>query len=132
MCTGGEYRPLLHDRQFSAASSFQIGVLRGRRIASSATFAAMTFDFEPAVSAVEALLDGRRRLCGATTALSIWIDHASASARSASRAAAAARVRALRAYLRAHDLAAVNHLSRLLAHGDITAALAAAGNATRI
>jgi hypothetical protein len=35
MCTGGAYRPLLHDRHFSAASSFQIGVSRGRRIASS-------------------------------------------------------------------------------------------------
>jgi hypothetical protein len=35
LCTGGAYRPRLHDRHFSAASSFQIGVLRGRRIASS-------------------------------------------------------------------------------------------------
>jgi hypothetical protein len=29
MCTGGAYRPFLHDRHFSAASSFQIGVSRG-------------------------------------------------------------------------------------------------------
>jgi hypothetical protein len=27
MCTGGAYRPFLHDRHFSAASSFQIGVI---------------------------------------------------------------------------------------------------------
>ena len=35
ICTGGAYRPFLHDRHLSAASRFQIGVLRGRRIASS-------------------------------------------------------------------------------------------------
>jgi hypothetical protein len=33
MCTGGLYRRVPHDRHFSAASSFQIGVSRGRRIA---------------------------------------------------------------------------------------------------
>jgi hypothetical protein len=36
---GGAYRPFLHDRHFSAASSFQIGVSRGRRIASSGMLA---------------------------------------------------------------------------------------------
>jgi hypothetical protein len=30
ICTGGAYRPFLHDRHFSAASSFHIGVSRGR------------------------------------------------------------------------------------------------------
>ena len=35
MCTGGEYRGVRHDLHFSAASSFQIGVSRGRRMASS-------------------------------------------------------------------------------------------------
>jgi hypothetical protein len=35
----GAYRPFLHDRHFNAASSFQIGVLRGRRIASSGRLA---------------------------------------------------------------------------------------------
>jgi hypothetical protein len=35
MCTGGAYRPFRHDRHFSEASSFQIGVSRGLRIASS-------------------------------------------------------------------------------------------------
>jgi hypothetical protein len=39
MCTGGAYRPFLHDRHFRAASSFQIGVSRERRIASSGKFA---------------------------------------------------------------------------------------------
>jgi hypothetical protein len=39
MCTGGAYRPFLHDRHFSAASTFQIGVSRGRRIASSGMLA---------------------------------------------------------------------------------------------
>jgi hypothetical protein len=34
-CTDGEYRGVRHDRHFSAASSFQIGVSRGLRIASS-------------------------------------------------------------------------------------------------
>jgi hypothetical protein len=28
MCTGGAYRPFLHVRRFSAASSYQIGVSR--------------------------------------------------------------------------------------------------------
>jgi hypothetical protein len=37
--TGGEYRGVLHDRHFSAASSFHIGVLRGRRTASSGRLA---------------------------------------------------------------------------------------------
>jgi hypothetical protein len=32
---GRQYRRVGHERHFSAASSFQIGVLRGRRIASS-------------------------------------------------------------------------------------------------
>src|SRR6266404_4956057 len=32
MWTGGAYRPFLQDRHFSAASSFQIGVSRGRRM----------------------------------------------------------------------------------------------------
>jgi endonuclease YncB( thermonuclease family) len=35
MCTGGAYRPFWHDRHLNAASSFQIGVSRGHRIASS-------------------------------------------------------------------------------------------------
>jgi hypothetical protein len=35
MCTGGLHRPFLHDRHFSAGSSFRIGVSRERRIASS-------------------------------------------------------------------------------------------------
>jgi hypothetical protein len=39
MRSGGAYRPFLHDRHFSAASSFQIGVSRGRRIASSGRLA---------------------------------------------------------------------------------------------
>jgi hypothetical protein len=39
MCTGGEYRGVPHDRHFSAASSFQIGVLRGRRMCSSGMLA---------------------------------------------------------------------------------------------
>jgi hypothetical protein len=35
MWTGGAYLPLRHDRHLSEASSFQIGVLRGRLIASN-------------------------------------------------------------------------------------------------
>jgi hypothetical protein len=35
MCTGGAVRPFRQDRHFSAASSFQISVSRGRRTASS-------------------------------------------------------------------------------------------------
>jgi len=34
MCTGGEYRGVRQNRHFNAASTFQIGVSRGRRIAS--------------------------------------------------------------------------------------------------
>jgi hypothetical protein len=48
MCTGGAYGPFFHDRHFSAASSFKIGVSRGRRIASSGMLArglaAVAFD----------------------------------------------------------------------------------------
>jgi hypothetical protein len=64
LCTGGACRPLLHDRHLSAASSFQMGVLRGRRIASSATLACLTataLDLKPTISAIETLPDGRRR-----------------------------------------------------------------------
>jgi hypothetical protein len=39
MCTGGENRGMRHDRHLSAASSFQIGVSRGRRMASSGRLA---------------------------------------------------------------------------------------------
>jgi len=39
MRTGGAWRPLRHDRHFSEASSFHIGVLRGRRMASSGRLA---------------------------------------------------------------------------------------------
>jgi hypothetical protein len=39
MFTCGEYRGVLHDRHFNAASSFQIGVSRGRRMASSGRLA---------------------------------------------------------------------------------------------
>src|SRR3954449_9312329 len=39
MRTGGENRGARHERHFSAGSSFQIGVLRGRRIASSGKLA---------------------------------------------------------------------------------------------
>ena len=39
MCTGGACRPFLHDRHFRAASSFQIGVSRGRRMALSGRLA---------------------------------------------------------------------------------------------
>jgi hypothetical protein len=42
MCTGGAYPPFLHDRHFNAASSFQIGVSRGRRIASSGMLASVS------------------------------------------------------------------------------------------
>jgi hypothetical protein len=41
MCTGGEYRGVRHDRHFSAASSFQIGVSRGRRTCSSGMLASV-------------------------------------------------------------------------------------------
>jgi len=39
MCTGEAYRPLRHDRHLSEASSFQIGVSRGRLIASNGILA---------------------------------------------------------------------------------------------
>jgi hypothetical protein len=35
MCTRDTYRPFLHERHFNAASNFQIGASRGRRMASS-------------------------------------------------------------------------------------------------
>ena len=49
--TGGACRPFRHDRHFNEASSFQIGVSRGRRMASSgrlARLAAITFHLKPA------------------------------------------------------------------------------------
>ena len=42
ICTGGECRGVRHDRYLRAASSFQIGVSRGRRTCSNGTSA--TFD----------------------------------------------------------------------------------------
>jgi hypothetical protein len=39
MRTGGPYRPFLQDRHFNDGSSFQSGVFRGRRIASSGRLA---------------------------------------------------------------------------------------------
>jgi hypothetical protein len=39
ICTGGAYRLVRQDRHFSAASSFQIGVSRGQRMASSGRLA---------------------------------------------------------------------------------------------
>jgi hypothetical protein len=43
MCTRGEYRGVLHDRYFSAASSFQIGVSRDRRTCSSGMLASVRY-----------------------------------------------------------------------------------------
>jgi hypothetical protein len=42
MCTGGAYCRIPHGRHFSAASSFQIGVSRGRLIASSGMLASVS------------------------------------------------------------------------------------------
>jgi hypothetical protein len=65
---GRSVSPFLHDRHFSAASSFQ-----NRRIERTADrvewdagagLTPMAFDLEPAISAVEALRDGRRGLGG--------------------------------------------------------------------
>jgi hypothetical protein len=116
---GGAYRPLLHDRHFRAVSSFQIGVWRGRRIASRGMLARVLQRWHSTSSQAYPPLrhcpmvgDG----CAGPPLPSIWIDHASASARSASRVASAAR-RALRAYLRANDLATVDHPPGFSAHG---------------
>jgi hypothetical protein len=65
MCTGGAYRPFLHDRHFSAASSFQIGVPRpadGVEWQARSRLASIAFDLEPGEPAVEALPDRRRWL----------------------------------------------------------------------
>jgi hypothetical protein len=68
----------LHDRHFNTASSYQIGVLRGRRIASRgiarACLAPMAFNFKPAASAIETLPDSRRRLRGPTLAFHLRED----------------------------------------------------------
>ena len=45
--TGGEWRGVRHDRHFSAASSFQIGVPRGRRIASIGRLARVLHRYIP-------------------------------------------------------------------------------------
>jgi len=72
MCTGGAYRPFLHDRHFNAASSFHIGVSRDCRIASSGTLARVLQRLHstsrPAEAAVQALRDRRRRLRRTTVA----------------------------------------------------------------
>jgi len=44
MCTGGAWRPFLQERHFSEASSFHIGVSRGRRMASSGRLARLAPD----------------------------------------------------------------------------------------
>jgi hypothetical protein len=61
----------------SDASSFQIGVVRGRLIASSGMLALvshMALHLQPAVAAIQALGDGWRGLDGATIALHITGD----------------------------------------------------------
>jgi hypothetical protein len=56
MCLGGEQRGVRHDRHFSAASSFHIGLCRGRRMASSGMlariFTSTALNFQPAVTTV--------------------------------------------------------------------------------
>jgi hypothetical protein len=59
--TGGAWRPFRHDRHFSEASSFQIGVIPrpadGIEPQARPGLAAIALDLEPAKSAVEALPD---------------------------------------------------------------------------
>jgi hypothetical protein len=121
MCTGGAYRPFLHDLHFSAASSFQIGVLRGRRIASSGMLASVSqrwhLTCKPAVSAVEALRDGRRRLRRPTEGFHLNRPCFRVGAVGLTGGFGSALARPLRAYLRGDDPAVVNHLTRLRAHG---------------
>jgi hypothetical protein len=67
MCTGGVYRPCLHDRHFSAASSFQIGVSRGRRIRVERDAHAGLAEFahdEGAVTTITFAHDGPGLSCG--------------------------------------------------------------------
>jgi len=64
---------LHHDRHFSDASSFQIGVSRGRRTQiernAGLGLAVVAFDLQPAVAAVEALRGRRRRVRRSAIAL---------------------------------------------------------------
>ena len=70
MCTGGAYRPFRHDRHLRAASGFQIGVSRGRRMASSRMLARVLQRLHSTSSqpqpAIETLTDGRSGLSGSS------------------------------------------------------------------
>ena len=81
--TGGAYLPLRHDRHLHDASSFQSGVSRGRRIASSGILALVSqrlrLTSKPAEPTVDALSSRWQGLSRASVAF----HHASASARSA-------------------------------------------------
>jgi hypothetical protein len=94
--------------------------------------AAMAFNFKPAVSAIETLRDGRRRLGWPAKAFHLDRPCFRLSAVGSADGFRGFLAGTLRTDLRAPDPATVDHLSRLRAHGDITAALATASNATRI
>src|ERR1700682_6539342 len=97
-----------------------------------AGLAAMSFDFEPTVAAIETLPDRRRRLRWPTIAFHLDRPCFRFGAVGSADGFRGFLTRALRANLRAPDPATVDHLSRLRAHGVITATLVDASNATRI
>jgi hypothetical protein len=93
----GAYRGVLHERHLSAASSFQIGVSRGRRIASSGRLARVSQRWHitssqpyPPLRHCAMVGDG----CAGPPKPSICSDHSKHSAASASRIALLAASRA--------------------------------------
>jgi hypothetical protein len=80
-------------------------------------FAAIAFDFEPAVSAVKALRDGRRRLRGAAITLHMDRSGFGLGTIGLTEGLLGGFARAIGAYLRADDPATVDCLPRLGAHG---------------
>jgi hypothetical protein len=97
MWDGRAWRPFLHDRHYSGASSFQIGISRGRRMAFRGRLARVLQRLHSTSSQPSSPLrhcaivgDG----CAGPQYPSIRFDHALASARSASRTAWIALLRA--------------------------------------
>jgi hypothetical protein len=100
MCTGGAYRGVLQARHLSAASSFQIGVSRGRRMASSGRLARASqrrhiTSSQPYPPLRHCVIVGEG--CAGPPNPSICSDHSKHSAASASRMAFVACSRACRA-----------------------------------
>ena len=116
MCTGGVYRPFWHDRHFSAASNFQIGVSRGRPMASNGRLACVRSD-GISLAAVEALSDGRGGPSGPTVSFHLDSTIGGCGSVGLTDGHLCGLANILSTYLGPDNLTTVNNLSGLRTHG---------------